>query len=269
MGLMDWERDDFEHTARYRLCRAGFALSAMGLALMSLDTAFYLVWMVTMSPEVGQILSSPLWKWGVGSSVTWSTLLGPYLLWGRWKEPHWQQRAGLLVVLNLADVGLWLVRHGREFGLWPHEVAHFWLRMNVTYASSWIQFGLWAGLAADVSAHLGGKANLHSKIKGQSLAMVGFMLWLLFFLDQTAWQRGWPLTPHRTPLTPLLWIGSMMLRTVTAFQVAALCLLASRECTQILKELGSDHHALEALRSRSEPSHGGDPWEAPRSDPRA
>src|SRR5205085_2691349 len=121
---MDWERDDFEHRTRYRLCRAGFGLSALGLALMSIDSAFHLAVMLTGRQELLQLLTSPAWDWTVGVSITWSTLLGPYLLWGRWSEPHWQRRTGLLVVLNLIDVGYWVMRHGKLFGLWPGEMPH-------------------------------------------------------------------------------------------------------------------------------------------------
>src|SRR5262249_12246766 len=156
---------------------AGFALCALGMALMSLDSACHLAYLFTMSEEVAKVLRSPYWDWTVGVSITWGTLLGPYLLWGRWSEPHWRRRAGLLGFLNLVDGGFWVLRHGRTFGLWPRDVGHLWLRTHVVLGSSWVQFALFAGLAADLASHLGSKSAHDAGQKARALALVGGMIW--------------------------------------------------------------------------------------------
>jgi hypothetical protein len=268
---MNWERDDFEHRTRYRLCRAGFALSALGLALMSLDSACFLALLFTQRWELLQVLRSPAWDWTVGVSITWATLLGPYLLWGRWSEPHWQRRAGLLVVLNLIDVGYWVLRHGKLFGLRQGDMPHPWLLMMLILGSSWVQFGLFASLAADVSAHLGVKTAPEAGQRARALAGSGWALWLLALLQMTRWNR-WPLVQIPSALGQLLWTGLTFLRAVAAFQAAALCLTACRACAEILREFDRadrtfepDHagHNLDALRSRSEAA---DTWKPPRGD---
>ena len=272
---MDWEGDDFEHRARYRLCRAGFALAALGLALMSLDSACWLLTQFTRWFELLQLLRSPAWDWTVGVTITASTLLGPLLLWGRWSEPHWQRRAGVLVVLNLVDVGYWAWRHGDLFGLWRGAMPpHWWLSTMLIIGSSWVQFGLFGSLAADLSAHLGAKPAPEAGQRARALAAAGAGVWLVALWHLTNWRR-WPLTPQFSPLGPLIWTGMTALRALAAFQVAALCLAACRDCARMLRDLDraarfdldGPHHAggaLDALRSRSEA--GDDPWDAPRDD---
>jgi hypothetical protein len=255
---MDWEYDDSEHTTRYRLCRAGFALSALGLALMSIDSIFWLAVIFTRNWQVLHLVRSPYYDWSVGVTITWSTLLGPFLLWGRWSEPRWRRRAGLLVVLNLLDVGYWVLRHGALFGLYKGELPHPYLISNLVLASSWVQFGLFASLADDVAAHLGARRGPEPEMRARTLSTAGGAVWVISMLSLTDW-RHWPLNERFTPLWPLLRIGTFVLRVVASFQAAVLCLVACRACSQILRDLGhSPHDAglgdrdLDALRSRSE-----------------
>src|SRR4051812_19348346 len=91
-GAAGWDLEP--HRARYRLCRAGFAFNGLGLGLIALDSALHLAFLTTRSFDLLQLLNGPFWQWVVGSSITWTTQVGSYLLWGRWNVPAWQRRAG-------------------------------------------------------------------------------------------------------------------------------------------------------------------------------
>lgn len=266
---MDWDTNEFEWRGRYRLCRVGFGLCALGMALLSVNELMLVGYSVTFNREIQRIIISPTWHWAAGSTITWSTLLGPYLLWGRWSEPHWRRRAGLLVFLNLADVGLWFLRHGQDFGFWPHDVGHEWLRMHLTFGSSWVQFVLFAALADDMAAHLNAKWAPATSRRIATVALVGGLAWGLLLLQTTAWHRGWPLRPRRTPLLLLMFTILPLARAVASFQLAALCAGVCRECSLMLGDLERGNPDLAALRSRSEfeDEDRDDPWAAPRDDP--
>ena len=256
---MDWDQSDFEWRSRYRLCRAGFGLCAMGLLLLTLDCACHLGLMFWGRPELIQVVDHPAWRWGVGSTITWGTMLGPLLLWGRWAEPRWRRQASFLVILNAIDVVVWFLRHGRELGLWEQDPGHTWLQQNVLYASSWVQFVLFASLATDLSAHLGSKSAPASLARVRSLAISGAMIWALMFLQVTAWRRGWPLVPRQRQGMGFL-LGVSMIRGLASFHAGALCLLASRECTLILRELDWNDGSFQPSAPRSESRRDDDPW---------
>src|SRR5205823_13017835 len=166
---------------RYRLCRAGFALIALGLSLLCLDMACHLaIWMTRDGKLLGMI-QHPLWSWMVGAPITWSTLLGSYLLWGRWTEPGWQRRAGLLVFMNFIDLIQWAVEHGDALGLRLGTVGHPWLRYQLGGLFNWVELALCASLAADVSAHLGRTDAPQAGQTSRAFAIVGLVLGLVLF----------------------------------------------------------------------------------------
>ncbi|MBX6312894.1 MAG: hypothetical protein IRY99_08275 [Isosphaeraceae bacterium] len=262
---MDWEFED--PTPRYRLCQAGFGLIALAIGLLCADAALDLAWLFTGHRGILALTHDRLWTWLVGAPITWGSLIGSYLLWGRWSEPRWQRRAGLLVLMNTIDLVLWFLNHGDELGLWIGEVPHRWLRGNLAMGLGWAELGLMAGLAADVSDHLGkGPETIAGGTVAKSFAGVGAAIWALWFLGMTDWGR-WPLG-HRwlTPPLYLLLVGSTLVLTLTTFQVAALSILASRHCGEFVRELKGNDPMLELLRSRSE-QESDDFWEAPRPDP--
>ena len=75
------------------------------------------------------------WRWH-DAPVVWGTLVGSYLLWGRWKERGWQRRAGLLLLMCGVDLALWFLDHMQHLGLYEGEVGHQWLRNQIGQARS-------------------------------------------------------------------------------------------------------------------------------------
>src|SRR5579864_2994688 len=107
---MDLEREELRHN--YRLCRAGFALIALGLTLLSLDSGCLLAGFLMRSRDLWSLRLTTWWDWLVGAPITWCTLVGSYLLLGRSSDPVWQRRAGLLVIMNGIDMIVWTLHHG-------------------------------------------------------------------------------------------------------------------------------------------------------------
>ena len=239
----------------YRLCRAGFGLMALALGLLCIDSACYLIDPFRRNPELQRILASGWWSWLVGAPITWGSLIGSYALWGRWKAPIWQRRAGLLVLLNFLDLISWAIHHSADLGLKIAEPPHPWLRENLTIAFGWVELYLTAALATDLIVHLGHRAPEFSRAAA-SFAMVGLTLSVLFFVSHTAWDLGWPLRFRggiNTPLGFLLWMGRNLVTAATSFLVTALCLVAAGRCGEYLAEI--DRHANaehDLLKSRSE-----------------
>ncbi len=259
---MDWERD--EHRPRYRLCRAAFLLCALGTGLMVLDSAAGVAFFLTWQPEIMDFIASPLWQWAAGSTIVWSSLLGASLLWGRWSEPDWKRRSGYLVLLSLAGIVFWVVRHGETFGLGPAELGHRWLRIQLMIGARWVWLGVVASLAYSVVAHLGREEAGESLASILALVVAGVIVWAILVLYQTDWELGWPLRPRPglNLLTWLLWLGLSAIRGLAGFLVTVLCLLAARECSQILRELDHAEDLILGVSSHTsslrfgEPSHG-------------
>src|SRR5262245_27385964 len=111
----EWELDD--PRPRYRLVGGGFGLIGLALGLLSMDAALDFAWLLSWHPGLRALMGNPTWSWLVGTPITFASLIGSYLLWGRWTEPRWQRRAGLLLLMNTGDVGLWMTQHARDFGL--------------------------------------------------------------------------------------------------------------------------------------------------------
>src|SRR3954464_14318304 len=87
--VMDQERDQQRRT--YQICRLGFGLLSFGLLLASFSSIVWLFRLFRLGgPLVPWIVHSPFWHW-LDAPVVWSTLLGTYLLWGRWTDFGWQR----------------------------------------------------------------------------------------------------------------------------------------------------------------------------------
>lgn len=262
----DWpynEKPDLR--PRYRLCKLGFALASLALGLQCADLALSLGAQFFGMVDVWKLVQSPRWRLLVGTPITWSAVLGAYLLLGRWRHASWNRRAGVLMLMNAIDLGFWASDNGRLLGLSIPELQDPWLR----YAGSvlqWFELMLFALLAADVSSHLGRPESADGSRLARSFAMVGLTLWFLILLSCTTWLPGrGPVFRIRSLEVYLLILGSQALLAITAFQVTILCSQASRECARLLAELGPADHGDELLRSRSEGSDdprskSGDPW---------
>jgi hypothetical protein len=94
----------------------------------------------------------PWYPWLVGAPITWGSLVGSYLLWGRWSEPSWQRRAGLLVLMNGFDLLTWFLHNAEALGL-PSDpqlqrllTEHAWFLTSLTRAlagPSWRSSPAW------------------------------------------------------------------------------------------------------------------------------
>src|SRR4051794_13623385 len=211
---MDLEREELRR--RYQLCRAGFALNAVGLGLLCLNSAFNLAFLLTFEREILVLLRSPIWDWLVGAPITWTTLIGSYLLWGRSADPAWQRRAGLLVLMNFVDILLWTLEHGGTLGLRLGGIGHDWFRPPLGRGLGWFEFLLFARLATDMGSVLGKPKEPEAGVTARALATIGLIFWIVSFLTQTHWRHGWPLVnrPIRRG-TLWMWLGSNVLMMVT------------------------------------------------------
>src|SRR4051794_11644024 len=186
---MDQERDQQRRT--YVICRLGFGVLSFALLLASFSSVVWLMRLFSLGgPIVAWIIRSPFWHW-LDAPIVWGSLLGTYLLWGRWTDTGWQRRSGLLIVMGMVDAMLWLMEHGPELGLRFSDVGHEWLRGELGQALGWAEFALIASLAGDLMAHLGVEQAPEAGRATRSLAATGSAVWFLFFLEQTVW--GWPL----------------------------------------------------------------------------
>lgn len=246
---MDQERATQRQT--YLLCRLGFAILSLALLLACATSILTLV-----AQFGGRVWIDRLawWQWA-GTPIVWGCLVGTYLLWGRWDEPGWQRRAGMLVAMNLVDVVLWVLDHGDDLTLRLGDVGHDWLRFNLGQALGWAEFALLASLAGDVMAHLGVEQAREASKSTRSLAATGAVVWLLLFCQLTIWQRGWPLQGHhigRSLETLLLYLGSTMIWTITLIQVTALTIAATRETNRALADIDLEERREDLFRSPSE-----------------
>ena len=117
-GAMDLDFDELR--PRYRLCRAGFGLMALSLGLLCLSNVCVSAYGITRNEGIRKKSSRAIGGTGSsGRATAGRAFLGSYLLWGRWKEPVWQSRAGALVLLNFLDLITWGIDHSAQLGLAP------------------------------------------------------------------------------------------------------------------------------------------------------
>ncbi len=235
---MDPARD--QERSRYRLCRLALIFQTIGLSIATMTYLIGLPAILFRPRPLVWLLHSPVWRW-IDAPVVWSCLIAWYLFWGRWREPSWMRKSGLLLAMGVVDVALWTMTHGTDLGLRTGEVGHQWLRENLGTALGWAEYALSAGLACDVLTHLGVKRAEETGRSTQSLASTGAAVWLFGFCLQTNWSAGWPLM--RGPLfmeALLLELGSMLIATITLIQIAALSIAAAKRCSEVLDEMDKE-----------------------------
>lgn len=248
---MDNERDQARLT--YRYCRAGFAILSFALLLACLTTLLGLPRHFGGRAFLPWLQHTTWWHW-VDAPIVWGCLVGSYLLWGRWDDPGWQRRTGLLVAMGTADAVLWLIDHGQDLGLRTGELGHLWVRHNLGRALGWAEFALLASLACEVMVHLGVEPAAETGRATRSLAATGAAVWMLLFCQTTNWRGGWPLVwkPFNTIETLLLDLGSTMIWTITLIQVTALTMATTRQCSGVLAEMEREDAENDPLRPRWE-----------------
>jgi hypothetical protein len=250
---MDPERDSQRQT--YQLCRLGFGILSLALLLACSQSILDLVARYAGPSFLVWLYELPLWRW-VGIPIVWGSLLGTYLLWGRWNEPGWQRRVGLLIAMCVVDAVLWTLDHGDQLRL--GDVGHHWLRHCLGWALGWAEFALLASLSGDVIAHLGVEAAREASKSTRALAATGASVWILLFVRCTNWARGWPLQGiNRGAIdTDLLRLAVTMIWTITLIQVTALTIAATRETSSALAEMDREDRRDDLFRSRSETNAG-------------
>jgi hypothetical protein len=256
--------------SRYRLCAAGFALTALAMGLLCLDAALHLLFLLTRDLRIAAIGDQSWYTWLVGAPITWGSLIGSYLLWGRWSEPSWQRRSGLLVLMNGFDLLTWFLHNAEALGL-PFDpqlqrllTEHAWFLATLTRALGWAELAVCASLATDVLVHLERPGAPAAGQSARIFIAAGAAALVLSFLLQTDWDRNrlWPLArqPIMTPSIFLMTLVSSFLLTVSSLQVTALSFEASRFCRRLLAEWRqADQRPHDLLRSRSE-SESDDTW---------
>lgn len=250
--LNDWDEFD-DPRSRYQLCRVGFGICAVVLILQGGNLACLLAAVFGDIPRLAALMQEPRWHWIIGTPITWGAVIGSYLLWGRWTEPSWQRRAGLLLLMNLIDGGLWVVEHGADLGLRQGDLRHTWLVDQIGSGQQWFELMLLASLATDLATRLGKAEAAETGRIARSLATAGAVLWVIVLVTTTDWARGWPF--HVRPLTLetlLLRCAGVFVLILTDFQVIILCVLAARQSGVHLRALAKADLGHDLLRSRSE-----------------
>jgi hypothetical protein len=260
---MDLQREQERRT--YSLCRLGFGFLAFALIVAAVTTLIAMPRFFIFRPLFQGLMDSALWRWS-DTPVVWGSLIGVYFLWGRWTDPSWQRRSGLLLLMSIVDLVLWFLTHGESLGLRLGNFGHQWLRNHIGEALGWAEFALMASLTCDVLIHLGVPRAAETGRATRSLAATGALLWMLLFFQMTNWQT-WPLEGGRFRNIEmyLIFLGWNMIWTITLIQVTALTIAATRQCTAVIAEMDRQDQTHDLLKLPSEheafdPAVAGEEW---------
>jgi hypothetical protein len=244
---MDLDREQVRRT--YEVSRIGFGVLSVALALACVTWIVPLL--AHLYPDFCLGLMGATWYRWLDVPVTWGSLLGVTLLWGRFEHAGWQRRVGLLLVMSLFDAGLWMLDRGAALGLAEGDPGHEWLRANVGQALGWAEFALMAGLSCDYLEHLGVEYARESGKSTRSMAAFGAVLWLLLFCQRTNWSAGWPLTAHRFRSLEeyLLFQASHLICAITLIQVTALVISATKRSGHVLAEMRLEDESLDPFKA--------------------
>ena len=216
------------------------------------------------------IVNTRWWDW-LDVPIVWGSLIGTYLLWGRWNERGWQRRAGLLLVMCGVDMALWFLEHGNDLGLQDSEIGHPWLRNQLGQAPRMggVHPHCRPRLRPPVAPR--DRARPRGREGDPFVGRAGAVVWMIQFTERTAWHLGWPLQDQgiRTPWTWLLYMGTHMIWTITLIQVTALTITTTRQTTRVLAEMEREDRQDDLFHSPTEsdgftPRDSGDPWKSSR-----
>ena len=248
--FMDQQREQERRT--YTLCRLGFGILSFSLVVACVTTLIAMPHLFVFRPIFRGLMESALWRW-TDVPIVWGSLVGVYLLWGRWSDPSWQRRSGLLLLMGTVDAVLWFLDHGEGLGLRLGDFGHVWLRRHIGEALGWAEFALIASLACDVLNHLGVPRANETGRATRSLAGTGAVLWMLLFFQRTNW-NAWPLEEMRIRSIELylIYLGWNMIWTIVLIQVTAMSIAATRQCSAVLAEMDRQDQDHDLLRLPSE-----------------
>ena len=243
---MEFTETEQNLTSRYTLCRWGFVLTALASTVMTVDAAGQAALLLNRDPRmVAKLLVfvSPEWGLYAGSVLTWCALAGSILLVGRWDEESWRRRTGWFMLLSVAGVGMWVLRHADRFGLSPAEAPHPLLRMLVTIGLRWLWMLRLIDLAGDVAEHLGLAAARKERAAARTALLLAAVFWGLLLLVDLPALLGQPVRmgPRGFRRIFLPFIGFTFTRCAVSFLTTILALAAARECSRMLKDLRDAH----------------------------
>ncbi len=238
--MFEEEREQFRKN--YQLCRLGFGITAVGLVLACIDSLLGLFG--KLQPHFFTSLTDSPWYVWLQTPITWCPLFGVSLLRGAWDQTSWRRRSSLLLLMCMADLGLWFFSRGESLGLPFGHDNHSWLRAHMGDALGWSQFALLSSLSGVYLAHLGVEQARDSDKATRSMVVTGAALWMIQFCQQTNWAAGWPLQPRRLGLEWfLLQHGWSLIWTIILIQVTGLVLSAARQTRHVLDEMAREDQA--------------------------
>lgn len=257
--------DPFEdHRPRYRLLKLAFTLGAIALGLQSAEVALQLLAGFGGVRDLQRLMNDPRWGLFVGTPITWLAVVSAYLLIGRWRDPRWNRRVGLLVVMNTFDLLLWASEAGPALGVHLVAIQNDWVR-HLVRVLQWFELLIFAALAAQVALHLGRRQAAHYAGSVRTFCIVGVVIWAILLVGATTWTVWPPVFRIASIEMLLLYLGSFAILGLAAYQTTILCILAARSCGEALADLHKADNDHDLLRSRSDnsadwPAHRDDPW---------
>lgn len=217
------QSENQQGTVQFRWITVGFALSAGGLLLLSLDSTLELAFILSFAPGLRKLLVHPVWQLGNSSLITLITFLGSYALWRRMPTMAWSRASTLLMMMNAAHVGLWLMDHHMQIGLPDQHFEHEWLRLQVSQIFNWLEFLAWVRLLNLWNESLKNASPEDSATKAGATypgwCWFGLLTSIAIAVGLTDWRGGWPLE-RIGRLNPM---DSLMLVTVTTMLTTAAC----------------------------------------------
>ncbi|MFM7128103.1 MAG: hypothetical protein ACKO0V_01940, partial [bacterium] len=198
--------DNRADSVQFRWITVGFGLSAAGLALLFLDSALELAFILSFEAAIRKLLVHPVWSVGVSGSITGLTFLGSYALWRRLPGEKWMKFSTLLLIMNIIHVVFWVMDHHTQLGLPNQQFEHGWLRLQASQVFNWLEYLAWIGLLRNffefLRNHLPEATNPPYFGVYSGYAWFGLFVSLGIAVGLTDWQGGWPLERVR-------WLGRM------------------------------------------------------------
>lgn len=252
---LDFERDRGRLRQSYRSCWIGFSLYGLFLAAGSIEAiATLFLQFAGLNPHLGYWLGINPYDFDFGFNMvrTWERLLACFALAAAWPAvPLWRRRAGLLLVMAIADVALWSVTYSVPLGLASEPTRHLVFCHYLSMALGWSRFLLVANLASDFAAHAQIPRAAEFGSAARKAATTGAALWFGYFLLRINWRHPWPLVERRLTFDAFqLFMACRVLNLLCLVQATFLTLLASRAASQSLRQMARE-------------DEGYDPWASP------
>ena len=246
----DFEREDLRRS--YRLSGIGFSIYAFSLTVSSVLSVGMLYLIFTgHNPDFGRVLGIDNFRFLFGGFRVWTRIAAAVFLCSAWREVEWRRRSGFLVVLTIVDVLLWAHENGQILGLASAPASHEVLSQCIYMALVWPKFGLIAGLAGDLTDHVGTHHSDRLVKAARRTASTGAVVWFFYFLEHIDWHGGWPLRWRPFTVNLLLFeLGTMVISTICLLQTTMLCLRAGRAAGSSLREMSRQDTSI-------------DPWTGP------